>query len=223
MPHEEGADRSCDVADAVGGEGQQRARRRVRLREEDLPEDQGGRRAVDEEVVVLEDAADPACECRLPRRLPATRPDPCSPPDVLTSRPSLNVRTSELDNRSAATTNATSGASAAGRGEVRHDEVAEHPPVPVAPAGSTRSLPKSVCHVCRLASRNTQYELMIMWTSMASTSRVKLPSAQPRRRISSISRVAGDPATSRSGSAARCSARWMFSIATSRMKSGWLS
>ena len=68
MPHEEGADRARDVADPVGGEGQQRARRRVRLREEDLPEDQGGRRAVDEEVVVLEDAADPARERRLPRR-----------------------------------------------------------------------------------------------------------------------------------------------------------
>src|SRR5215217_6538451 len=49
VAHEERADRPRDVADAVGGERQQRARRGVGLGEEDLAEDQRGGSAVDEE------------------------------------------------------------------------------------------------------------------------------------------------------------------------------
>ena len=62
-----------------------------------------------------------------------------------------------------------------------------------------------------------------MCTSSASTGRVKLPASRPRVRIASISSIAGEPSSRRSGSSARCSARWMFSIATRRMKSGCAS
>jgi hypothetical protein len=69
VAHEERADGPGDIADAVGGERQQRAGRGVGLGEEDLAEDERGGSAVDEEVVVLEDAADPACQRRLARGL----------------------------------------------------------------------------------------------------------------------------------------------------------
>ena len=60
VAEDEGADRAGDVADAVGGERGDDRRPRVFRGEEDLREDEGRGRRVDEEVVVLERRADPA-------------------------------------------------------------------------------------------------------------------------------------------------------------------
>ena len=68
MPHEERAHRPRHVAHAERGERQKGGGRRMAARKEDLAEHQRGAGAVDEEVVVLERAADPAGECRLFRR-----------------------------------------------------------------------------------------------------------------------------------------------------------
>ena len=61
------ADRPGDVGDAERGQRQQRGGRRVGVGEEDRREDQAGGGAVDEEVVVLERAADEAGERGLAR------------------------------------------------------------------------------------------------------------------------------------------------------------
>src|SRR5206468_4012972 len=55
------------VRDTESGQRQQGRGGRVGLVEEDLREDQRGRAAVDEEVVVLQGAADPGGGCRLLR------------------------------------------------------------------------------------------------------------------------------------------------------------
>src|SRR5512133_1495563 len=57
-------------ADAVGGQGQQRARGRLHLGEEQLVEDQRGGGAVEEEVVPLDGGADEAGRHDLPDRAP---------------------------------------------------------------------------------------------------------------------------------------------------------
>jgi hypothetical protein len=60
-----------------------------------------------------------------------------------------------------------------------------------------------------------------MCTSTASMSRRRnAPSAQPRSRIRVISSIAGELTTAKLENFAMCSARWMFSMLTSRMKSG---
>src|SRR6185312_5822880 len=69
MAHEDRADRAHDVGDAVRRQRQQRARGGIGVGEEHLAEDQRGRSAVDEEVVVLEEAADRGRDHRLARRL----------------------------------------------------------------------------------------------------------------------------------------------------------
>jgi hypothetical protein len=68
VAHEEGADRARHVADAERRERGDGAQLRVDRRKEDLAEHQRGGGAVDEEVVVLDGAADPAGEGRLLRR-----------------------------------------------------------------------------------------------------------------------------------------------------------
>ncbi len=67
VPEEHRADRAGEVADAERRQRQQRARGRVRRREEDLAEDEGRGGAVDEEVVVLQRAPDPRGDGRLAR------------------------------------------------------------------------------------------------------------------------------------------------------------
>ena len=79
VAEEERADRPGDVADAEGGERQQRGGRGVGLGEEDLAEDQRGGGAVDEEVVVLQGAADPARQRRLARGLARLERGRCAP------------------------------------------------------------------------------------------------------------------------------------------------
>ena len=69
MAHEQRAHRPRDVRDPVGRKRQQRPGRRTGGGKEHLAEHERGRRAVDEEVVVLQDAADPAGQRRPPRRL----------------------------------------------------------------------------------------------------------------------------------------------------------
>ena len=58
-------------------------------------------------------------------------------------------------------------------------------------ATSVKSTPNRKPKVWRLATWNTQYELITMCTSRASTSSRKTPCARPRARISSSSEVAG--------------------------------
>ncbi len=64
---DDGADRTGHVRDAEGGQGEQGRGGRVAVGEEHRREDQAGRGAVDEEVVVLEHAADEAGEGGLAR------------------------------------------------------------------------------------------------------------------------------------------------------------
>src|ERR1019366_2753104 len=68
VAHEEGADRPRDVADAEGRERGDRAELGVDRGKEDLCEYERGSGAVDEEIVVLDGAADPARQGGLLRR-----------------------------------------------------------------------------------------------------------------------------------------------------------
>ena len=64
VAEEQRADRAGRVGDTEGGQREQGRGGRVGLVEEDLREDQGGGAAVDEEVVVLQGAADPGGQWR---------------------------------------------------------------------------------------------------------------------------------------------------------------
>ena len=74
VAHDERADRAGHVGDAEGGQRRDSGGGGVAGREEDLREDQRGRCAVDEEVVVLQCAADPGADRGLPRCLAAAVP-----------------------------------------------------------------------------------------------------------------------------------------------------
>jgi hypothetical protein len=73
VPEDERADRPGDVADGVGRQRRDQRDGRVALREEHLGEDQRRGLGVDEEVVVLERAADPAARDSLPGRWAGSR------------------------------------------------------------------------------------------------------------------------------------------------------
>ena len=109
-------------------------------------------------------------------------------------------------------------------GEPADHHVAEHRPV-VLPSrpGSRRSRPKRAPKVWRLATRKTQNALIIMWTSIASTSARKTPSARPRCEDLVEQRDDRRAAEVAERRPATCSAWWMFSMLTSRMKSGCAS
>ena len=66
MAEEECADRPGDIADTVGRQRRDDGDLGVVRRKEDLGEDQGGGRCVDEEVIVLQSGADPAARGCLP-------------------------------------------------------------------------------------------------------------------------------------------------------------
>ena len=66
MAKKECADRPGDIADTVGCQRRDNGDLGVLRRKEDLGEDQGGGRCVDEEVIVLQRGADPAAGSRLP-------------------------------------------------------------------------------------------------------------------------------------------------------------
>jgi hypothetical protein len=68
MPEDDPAQRPGRESDPVGGQRQQRARRRLRLGEEQLVEHQRGGGAVEEEVVPLDGGADEAGRHDLPNR-----------------------------------------------------------------------------------------------------------------------------------------------------------
>ena len=105
-------------------------------------------------------------------------------------------------------------------GQVVHQHVTEHPAVVVAVPRSSMSRSKIALNVCRFAVRNTQNALIAMCTSSASTSSRNAPAARPRSRMR-VEHVEGRVGqVDRIGDRAMCSARWMFSMLTSRMKSG---
>ena len=60
MAEDNAAERPGNEADRIGGEGEQRADERVEAGEEQLVEDERGRRAVEEEIVPLDGRADHA-------------------------------------------------------------------------------------------------------------------------------------------------------------------
>src|SRR5438270_13115990 len=68
VAHEKGADRACDIADSERRQRQQRAHRRIGRGEKDPAENERRGGAIDEEVVVLQRAPNPAGERRLDGR-----------------------------------------------------------------------------------------------------------------------------------------------------------
>ena len=107
------------------------------------------------------------------------------------------------------------------RAEVGHDHVAEHPAVVGAALRVQGVAAEEGAEGVLVGHLEDAYELIIMWTSTASVSVSfrKTPCSRPRARIPEIRSITGVPALPASRTLTRCSARWMFSIDTSRMKS----
>src|SRR5579872_1939679 len=63
MAQHEGADRPCDIADAIGRKRRDNGDSWVVRRKKDLREDDRGRRRVDEEIIIFERGANPAAGC----------------------------------------------------------------------------------------------------------------------------------------------------------------
>ncbi len=113
------------------------------------------------------------------------------------------------------------GVSRRSSGEVGDDHVAEHRAVVLAPLGVGQvAVEDASPNVCRLATRNTQNALIIMWRSIGSTSRANAPDAGRARGSCAIRSIAGLLRRAKLSDRAICSARWMFSMLTRRMKSG---